>query len=81
VAIRARRQQVSAIPQASADDRGSAVEAKADGPISGAETGALNEEAIRRRAYELYESRHGQPGDALGDWYQAENELRKLSAI
>jgi hypothetical protein len=31
---------------------------------------------IRQRAYEIYVSRHGAPGDEVGDWLQAERELR-----
>ena len=37
----------------------------------------VGEEQIRRRAYELYEKRQGNPGDAEGDWYRAEAELRE----
>lgn len=33
------------------------------------------EEKIRNRAYELYESRAGAPGDPESDWYQAEAEI------
>jgi hypothetical protein len=32
-------------------------------------------EEIRQRAYEIYDSRHGAPGDELEDWLQAEREL------
>lgn len=32
-------------------------------------------EQIRQRAYEIYDSRHGAPGDELADWLQAEREL------
>lgn len=31
---------------------------------------------IRKRAYELYEARRGQPGKDLDDWLQAERELK-----
>jgi hypothetical protein len=34
------------------------------------------EAAIRARAYELYEKRGRQDGQAQGDWFQAEAELR-----
>lgn len=36
-----------------------------------------NAEAVRRRAYELYldRARTGKPGNELGDWAQAEQEL------
>jgi hypothetical protein len=32
-------------------------------------------EQIQMRAYEIYLERHGAPGNALGDWIQAEREL------
>jgi hypothetical protein len=35
------------------------------------------EEAVRRRAYEIYESRGGSPGRELDDWYAAEEEIRR----
>lgn len=31
---------------------------------------------IERRAYEIYLSRNGAPGDPVADWLQAEGELR-----
>jgi Protein of unknown function (DUF2934) len=41
-------------------------------------TGAVSlEERIRRRAYELYVGRGNQSGSELGDWLQAEEELRR----
>jgi hypothetical protein len=33
------------------------------------------EERIRNRAYELFESRGGAPGDPDDDWYRAEAEI------
>lgn len=33
------------------------------------------EQRIRIRAYELYEERHGEPGDPVSDWLQAEAEI------
>ena len=33
------------------------------------------EERIRARAYEKFCSRSGDPGDAMGDWLEAEREL------
>jgi Protein of unknown function (DUF2934) len=33
------------------------------------------DEAMRRRAYEIYLERGGQPGHELDDWLQAEREL------
>lgn len=35
----------------------------------------ITPDRIRLRAYEIYESRNGSPGDALADWVQAEHEL------
>jgi hypothetical protein len=35
------------------------------------------EERIRRRAYELYVERGNQSGSELGDWLQAEEEMRR----
>jgi HSP20 family molecular chaperone IbpA len=32
-------------------------------------------QAVRRRAFELFEKRGGAPGGELGDWFQAEQEL------
>lgn len=37
-------------------------------------------EQIQRRAYELYLSRGGSQGDELGDWLNAEYELKGQSA-
>ena len=38
-------------------------------------------EAIRDRAYELYEARGGEPGHDFDDWLQAERELRPTRAV
>ncbi len=35
-----------------------------------------SEDEIRRRAYEIYQSRGGEPGREMEDWVQAERELR-----
>ena len=35
------------------------------------------EERIRIRAYELYEKRDGEAGDAESDWYRAETEINE----
>jgi hypothetical protein len=35
----------------------------------------VREESIRRRAYEMYLERGGEPGHELEDWLQAEREL------
>ena len=37
------------------------------------------EHEVRQRAYELYEARQGENGDADADWYAAEEELRSVS--
>ncbi|HEV2173789.1 MAG TPA: DUF2934 domain-containing protein [Nitrospira sp.] len=34
------------------------------------------EDEIRKRAYELYLERNGEPGSALDDWLQAEADLK-----
>ena len=36
----------------------------------------VSDEEIRRRAYDIYLERGGQPGCDLDDWLQAEQELR-----
>lgn len=38
---------------------------------------APSDEQIRARAYEIYLSRNGAPGDPGADWAQAERELRE----
>jgi hypothetical protein len=38
------------------------------------------EERIRQRAYELYLQRGNQPGSAVDDWLQAEEEIRRAKA-
>jgi uncharacterized protein (DUF362 family) len=42
---------------------------------------ALSEEAVRQRAYELYQQRRGQGnrGDHHEDWFRAEREIRERS--
>lgn len=42
---------------------------------------ALSEEAIRQRAYEIYQQRrtHGHRGDHHEDWFRAEREIRERS--
>jgi hypothetical protein len=37
---------------------------------------AITEDDVRRRAYEFYLKRGTNPGDEVGDWLQAERELR-----
>lgn len=39
------------------------------------------EERIRIRAYELYEKRSGNAGDAESDWYRAESEIKDDVAV
>jgi len=39
--------------------------------------GAPSDEEIRRRAYEIYLERDRRSGNELGDWLQAEAELRR----
>jgi hypothetical protein len=36
---------------------------------------SARDEEIKRRAYEIYLARDGQPGGELDDWLQAEREL------
>jgi len=36
----------------------------------------IDREALRRRAYKLYEHRGGEHGHDWADWFQAERELR-----
>lgn len=59
----------------------SAIDRRAPGsgePARGAPAGGnqTSEEEIRRRAYELYESRGGAPGSDMDDWLAAEREVR-----
>jgi hypothetical protein len=37
-----------------------------------------SEQEIRSRAYEIYLERGAQPGNELGDWLQAERELKAV---
>jgi len=39
--------------------------------------GAVTDDAIRSRAYQLYEARGGEPGADMDDWLRAERELRE----
>jgi Protein of unknown function (DUF2934) len=36
-----------------------------------------HEERVRLRAQELYRRRGNKPGSAMGDWLQAENDVRE----
>jgi hypothetical protein len=40
---------------------------------------ALNNDQIRRRAYEIYQERGGLPGHELEDWLQAESEFESAA--
>ena len=42
------------------------------------DTATPNDDAIARRAYELYEARGGEPGRDLEDWLKAERELEAI---
>lgn len=44
-------------------------------PIADGTIIEITPDRIRLRAYEIYQSRNGGPGDALADWVQAEHEL------
>jgi hypothetical protein len=59
-----RRRRSDAVRPSSAEDR--------DGP-----PGAVTDDAIRGRAYQLYEARGGEPGAHVDDWLRAERELRE----
>ena len=50
--------------------------AQSQAPVDPPEVEPL-EERIRRRAYEIFLSRGGPPGDPVADWLQAERELRE----
>lgn len=41
----------------------------------------LDEQAVRERAYHIYQARNGGPGDAYADWQQAERELRNETSL
>jgi hypothetical protein len=58
-----RRRRSDAIRPSSAHDR--------TGPPA-----AVTDDAVRSRAYQLYEARGGEPGADLDDWLRAERELR-----
>ncbi|HEX9816382.1 MAG TPA: DUF2934 domain-containing protein [Candidatus Thermoplasmatota archaeon] len=44
---------------------------------TGTRESSPTEDEIRRRAYEIYQSRGGEPGRESEDWAQAERELRE----
>jgi hypothetical protein len=41
---------------------------------------AVTHDQIARRAYEIYEARGADEGDALADWLTAERELRQRTS-
>ena len=45
-------------------------------PVAEAPRREVTDEEIRQRAYEIYLNRGAAPGFELGDWLQAERELR-----
>lgn len=49
-------------------------------PTNGSSHTVVNEELIRQRAYELYESRGRQHGAHESDWFTAEAEIRSRTA-
>lgn len=50
-------------------------------PDAGAQpSSAIDDDAIARRAYEIYESRGRIDGRDVEDWLQAERELRSMTA-
>lgn len=61
--------------QSLADDRSGATELRQDRPD---EMTASND-AVARRAYELYERRGREDGHDLEDWLQAEADVRPLA--
>ena len=62
-------------PRAAANARSERSSLQAGNPRNS--VGTLPEEDIRRRAYEIYLERGGQPGSALDDWLRAEKELEE----
>ena len=55
----------------------SARRARSSAPAA-AERRTTSQEEIARRAFELYQARGATEGDALSDWYRAEQELRAM---
>jgi hypothetical protein len=47
-----------------------------DDDTTTADNNPVTDEEVRRRAYEIYLERCGQPGCDLDDWLQAERELQ-----
>jgi hypothetical protein len=40
-----------------------------------------SEDEIRKRAYEIYLARHGEPGSEIEDWLKAEAELKEAHRL
>jgi hypothetical protein len=59
--------------------RSKAVEPGTETQEQGRLSASTREDKIRRRAYELYVERGGQPGRDIEDWLQAERELTDKS--
>ncbi|HWK31143.1 MAG TPA: DUF2934 domain-containing protein [Terriglobales bacterium] len=72
----------SAKPQAIDENRASETVSTAEATIATARNAviegnaAIDLDAVRQRAYELYEERGGQHGLHEDDWYRAEQEIR-----
>lgn len=72
----------SAQPQAIDENRASETVSTAEATIATARNAviegnaAIDLDAVRQRAYELYEERGGQHGLHEDDWYRAEQEVR-----
>jgi Protein of unknown function (DUF2934) len=47
--------------------------------VTTVQAAVLSQDRIRERAYELYESRGGKPGQHEQDWFRAEQEILKRS--
>ncbi|HEY3930244.1 MAG TPA: DUF2934 domain-containing protein [Candidatus Koribacter sp.] len=56
------------------------IQKAAAAPTNGNSPVSVTDEVIRRRAYQLYESRGRQDGAHDADWFAAEAELRRRTA-
>jgi len=68
-----------ATPEPAADPAVAAAEASLARSAAGASAVEPSQERIRLRAYEIFLARGGMGGDAVGDWLQAEAELREAA--
>jgi hypothetical protein len=48
-------------------------------PVDPLGINASREEAVRKKAYKIYQQRGRENGNALQDWVEAERELRRVS--